>query len=114
VVGGALETRPRYSSELCYNTFPFPKLSDTQKHELETLALRVLDLREQHSESTLADLYDSQRMPAALRGAHHELDLAVERCYRKVPFRDDEERFAYLFKEYEKLVKSECKHQESS
>ena len=114
VVGGALETRPRYSSELCYNTFPFPKLSDTQKHELETLALRVLDLREQHSESTLADLYDSQRMPAALRGAHHELDLAVERCYRKVPFRDDEERFAFLFKEYEKLVKSECKHQESS
>jgi hypothetical protein len=114
IVGGALETRPRYSSELCYNTFPFPKLSDDQKNALKRVALRVLDVREQHSERTLAELYDSQEMPTALRRAHHELDEAVERCYRKAPFKDDEERFAYLFKEYEKLVENDGKHEENS
>jgi hypothetical protein len=106
-IGGALETRIRYSSELCYNTFPFPEISDTRKRELEELTFKVLDAREQFSERTLAELYDPDKMPTGLRDAHHELDLAVERCYRKTPFKDDEERLEYLFKEYEKMIEAE-------
>lgn len=34
-VGGRLETRYRYSAGLCYNTFPFPSISDTKKSEIE-------------------------------------------------------------------------------
>ncbi len=47
------------------------------------------------------------KMPAVLRDAHRELDLTVERCYRKTPFKGDEERPAYLFKEYEKMIAAE-------
>ena len=97
----------RYSVNLTYNTFPFPKISDTQKTELETHVYALLEQRELNSGKTLAQLYDPDKMPEGLRKAHHELDLAVERCYRKEPFKNDEERLAYLFKLYEKMIKEE-------
>ena len=37
-IGGRLETRYRYSAQLCYNTFPFPSINDAQREELEALA----------------------------------------------------------------------------
>lgn len=46
-------------------------------------------------------------MPDDLRAAHRENDLAVERCYRIKPFTSDEERLAYLFSEYERMVADE-------
>lgn len=38
-VAGKLETRIRYSNTLCYNTFPFPNLSENQKKALEDSAM---------------------------------------------------------------------------
>jgi type II restriction/modification system DNA methylase subunit YeeA len=104
-VGGSLETRIRYSATLCYNTFPFPKLNDSQKHELETLAQTILDIRDQHFDMTLGEMYNPESMPGELKEAHHDLDLAVERCYRQEPFTTDEERLEYLFKLYVKMIK---------
>lgn len=104
---GRLKSDYRYSSALCYNNFPFPKISPSQKSTLETHVYAVLEQREKHSEKTLAQLYDPDKMPEGLRAAHHELDLAVERCYRKEPFTSDEERLAYLFKLYEKMIREE-------
>ena len=46
-------------------------------------------------------------MPAGLREAHHQNDLAVERCYRLKPFESDEERLEYLFKLYEQMIAKE-------
>ena len=43
-------------------------------------------------------------MPEGLKEAHHQNDLAVERCYRSTPFSSDEERLEYLFKLYEKMI----------
>ena len=43
-------------------------------------------------------------MPADLRKAHHNLDRAIERCYRSKPFKSDEERLEYLFELYEKMT----------
>ncbi len=106
-VAGRLKTDFRYSSALCYNTFPFPDISKSQQDKLEESVLRVLDVRESHSERTLAELYDPGKMPSSLREAHLQLDLAVENCYRKKPFGNDEERLAYLFELYEKMIKSE-------
>ena len=103
-VGGALETRVRYSS-LCYNSFPFPKISKEQKKAIETAAEEVLLVRAEYPEKTLAELYDPDKMPANLRAAHHELDMIVESCYRKEPFANDEERLEHLFKLYEKMTK---------
>ncbi len=106
-VGGKFKTDYIFSSSLCYNTFPFPNITKTQKEELNELVFNILDEREQHSEKTLGQLYDPQKMPQDLKEAHHQLDLAIEKCYRNKPFENDEERLEYLFKLYEEMVESE-------
>jgi len=106
-VAGRLKTDFRYSSSLCYNTFPFPEITKKQKGVLEEHVFQVLDEREKHSEKTMAQLYDPDKMPDGLRQAHHEMDLAVEQCYRSKPFTSDEERLEYLFKLYEKMIAAE-------
>ncbi|MBX9865897.1 MAG: N-6 DNA methylase [Burkholderiales bacterium] len=106
-VAGRLKTDYRYSSTLCYNTFPFPNISEEQKKRLEFHVFNVLDERERHSEKTLAELYDPDKMPAGLREAHHNLDIAIEQCYRLKPFESDEERLEYLFALYEQMTKQE-------
>ena len=62
-IGGKLETRYRYSAQLCYNTFPFPKISAEKKAEIEAAAEDVLVTREYYPDKTLADLYDPDKMP---------------------------------------------------
>ncbi|MEG0900188.1 MAG: DNA methyltransferase [Oscillospiraceae bacterium] len=104
-VGGRLKTDYRYSATLCYNTFPFPKISEQQRKELEEYAEEVLLMREEFTELTLAQMYDPDKMPQRLRDAHRALDLAVERCYRSEPFASDEERLEHLFRLYEKMIK---------
>ena len=106
-VCGRLESRYRYSRDLCYNTFPWPKSTEAQREVIENLAGNVLLARELHPEMTLADLYDPDKMPDDLRKAHVELDAAVESLYRKRPFESDEDRLHHLFERYEKLVKGE-------
>ncbi|ACN15162.1 putative type II restriction enzyme (methylase subunit) [Desulforapulum autotrophicum HRM2] len=106
-VAGRLKTDYRYSSALCYNTFPFPKITEAVKTRLEDHVFKVLDEREQHPEKTLAQLYDPDKMPDGLRQAHHEMDLAVESCYRSHPFKSDEERLEFLFKLYEEMIEAE-------
>ncbi|MBL0745713.1 class I SAM-dependent DNA methyltransferase [Chryseolinea lacunae] len=104
---GRLETRINYSSGICYNNFPMPMLSDNQKESLAVFVFKILEERESHSEKTLAQLYDPDKMPPGLKEAHHQLDLAVERCYRSKPFESDEERLEYLFKLYEQMIEEE-------
>jgi len=106
-VAGRLKTDYRYSSALCYNTFPFPEISEAQKTTLEDHVFNVLDEREKHPEKTMAELYDPDKMPEGLRKAHHEMDMAVEQCYRKQAFNSDEERLEYLFKLYEAMIEAE-------
>ena len=104
-VGGRLKTDYRYSATLCYNTFPFPKISAEQKNELNALAREVLGARAEHTEMTLGEMYNPETMPVDLRLAHQALDVAIERCYRPEPFLSDEERLEYLFKLYERMTK---------
>ena len=103
-VGGRLETRYRYSAQLCYNTFPFPSISDSKKSEIEEAATNILLVRAAYPEKTLADLYDPDKMPQDLREAHEVLDTIVESCYPGAPFANDEARLECLFKLYEKMT----------
>ena len=100
-VAGRLKTDYRYSAELCYNTFPFPDITDKQKQIIEMHVNNILAEREKHSDKTMAELYDPDKMPQGLREAHHSLDLAIEKCYRQAPFENDEKRLEHLFKRYE-------------
>ena len=97
----------RYSVNLTYNTFPFPNISQKQKDEITELVFAILDEREKHSQKTLAQLYDPDKMPEGLKKAHHNLDIAIEQCYRSKPFESDEERLEYLFKMYEDITSKE-------
>jgi hypothetical protein len=106
-VAGRLKMDMQYSNTLCYNTFPFPEISENQKSDLEKHVYQILEEREKHSEKTLAQLYDPEKMPDGLREAHRLNDLAVERCYRSKPFDSDEERLEYLFKLYEQMIEEE-------
>ena len=101
---GKLESRIRYSAQLCYNTFPFPKISAEKKQEIESAAEEVLITREYYPEKTLAELYDPDKMPQDLREAHAKLDDIVESCYPGYPFASDEARLECLFKLYEKMT----------
>lgn len=106
-IGGKLKTDYSYSSSLCYNTFPFPSISDAKKAEIEEAATDVLMKREPYLTvgKTLADLYNPDKMPDDLREAHHRLDDIVESCYPGYPFSSDEARLECLFKMYEKMTK---------
>lgn len=99
-VGGRMKTDYRYSNTVVYNNFPVPDLSARAKSELTDAALRVLDVREYHSEMTLAQLYDPDTMPQDLRLAHEQLDLLVDSLYRDTPFATDDERLKRLFNLY--------------
>jgi type II restriction/modification system DNA methylase subunit YeeA len=103
-VGGRLKTDYRYSAQLCYNTFPVPKIPEDKKKEIETAAENVLITRENYPEKTLAELYDPDKMPEDLREAHAKLDDIVESCYPGYPFASDEARLECLFKLYEKMT----------
>lgn len=106
-VAGRLKTDYRYSAAVCYNTFPIPDLTEEQKQMITMHVGNVLEEREKHPEKTMAQLYDPDKMPAGLREAHHQLDLAVDRLYRSRPFNSDEERLEHLFKLYEEMTARE-------
>ena len=103
-IGGRLKTDYRYSAGLCYNPFPFPKLTEAKKLEIEDAAWEVLGAREAHYGKTLAELYNPETMPQDLRDAHHQLDIIVDSCYRDRPFADENERLEWLLKLYDKTI----------
>lgn len=105
-VAGRMKTDMQYSNTICYNTFPFPKLTEAKKKEIEAAAEEVLLTREDYPGATLADLYDPDKMPEPLREAHQKLDDVVESCYPGYPFANDEARLECLFKLYEKMTKA--------
>lgn len=106
-VAGRMRINYRYSNTIVYNNFPVPRLSGPVKELLTEAALRVLDVREYHSQKTLAELYDADQMPDDLRLAHLELDELIDSVYRRQGFENDEERLAHLFGMYEQMTAEE-------
>ena len=104
-IGGKLETRYRYSASVIYNNFPIPQLSESHKQKLIENTLKILSIRENYSERSIADLYHVEKMPQDLREAHLDNDLFVDSLYKKNKFQSDESRLEALFNLYEKQVK---------
>lgn len=99
---GRLESRFRYSKDIVYNNYPWPiEPSVKNRKTVEVKAQKVLDVRAEFHESSLADLYDPLTMPPKLVKAHKELDKAVDLCYRPQAFISEASRVEYLFKLYE-------------
>ena len=103
-IGGRLKSDYRYSIGLVYNPFPWPDLDAAKKEKLTKLGQTILDARELHPQSTLADLYDPLTMPANLRKAHDANDKTVDQLYRKETFKSDRERVEFLLARYEQIT----------
>lgn len=102
---GRLKSDFRYSKDIVYNNYPFPKdVTDKQKERVERAAQAVLDTRLKYPDSSLADLYDPLAMPPDLVKAHKELDKAVDLCYRPQPFVNERARIEFLFDLYSQYV----------
>ena len=104
-VCGRLKSDFRYSKDIVYNNYPWPdNPTEKQIAIIEEKAQKVLDIRAQFPESSLADLYDPRTMPAELVKGHQELDKAVDLAYRPQPFPNEAKRMEFLFDLYEKYV----------
>ena len=87
-----------YSNDIVYNNYPWPENpTEKQIKTVEEKAQKVLDVRKEFPNSSLADLYDPLTMPPALVKAHQELDKAVDLCYRPQPFPNETKRIEFLF-----------------
>jgi hypothetical protein len=105
---GRLKSDYRYSKDLVYNNYPFPKnVSEKQKKAVEEKVQNVLNIRSQFSDCSLADLYDPLSMPPNLKKAHQELDKAVDNCYGSKLFKNDKERIEFLFGLYEEYLNTQ-------
>lgn len=102
---GRLESRFRYSKDIVYNNYPWPKdPSAKNKENVEKKAQKVLDVRAEFPDSSMADLYDPLTMPPKLVKAHQELDKAVDLCYRPQPFPNETARIEFLFDLYSEYI----------
>lgn len=100
-VCGRLESRYRYSNNLVYNNFPFPKEPTAkQKERVERAAQTILDARAKFPTAILADLYDPNSMPKEILAAHRANDEAVDAAYGSRRFKTDLERLEFLFDLY--------------
>ena len=104
-----LRTDFSYSNTLGWNTFPVPLLTDQNKSDLTACAENILLAREAHFPATIADLYDSETMPANLRRAHEHNDEVLERIYIGRRFKNDTERLEKLFDLYTKMTAKPAK-----
>ncbi len=102
---GGHETRPRYSSELCYNTFPAPDIDKKQMAILGNLAKTLLEVREKYCDRSLGAMYKS--LPPELARVHHWIDETVDSLYRSQPFESDGERLVWLKNIYNTLIDNE-------
>ena len=89
-MGTQLETRPRYTPTTCFETFPFPELSEKQREAIAKAARELNKLREgwlnpadmaeaELKKRTLTNLYNTR--PTWLQLAHEKLDAAVAGAY---------------------------------
>lgn len=103
-VGARFEMRYSYSSGVCYNAFPIPKLSQRRINQIEELVLNIIDIREEDGRS-LDEIYKVEKMPEILLEAHKKLDKVVDRAYRSDrDFMNDDERLEVLIELYKSMT----------
>ena len=102
-VSGRMKSDPRVSAEITYNNYPWPSADSPRRSAIVTAATAVLDARDQHPGSSLADLYNPLSMPPDLVEAHRRLDTAVLRDLGLGARADDAAVLTALFQRYQDL-----------
>ncbi len=106
-ISGRLKSDYSISSEITYNNFPWPEVTDSQRAAIDVASQAVMDAREGYPDSTLADLYDPLSMPVDLLRAHKSLDKAVLSAYGLPTGATDTEILTELFIRYEALSRAD-------
>ncbi len=81
VVCGRLEISYRYSGTIVYNNFPWITPTVQQYLQLSSLAEIILEIRDEHDDMTLAQMYNPESMPDDLRDVHDQIDRLVMSMY---------------------------------
>ena len=95
--------RIRYSPSV-YNNFIWPSPNEKQKSKIESTAKKILDIRAQFPDSSLADLYDPLTMPEELLKAHKSNDATVCEAYGFDKKISEEEIVAELINMYNNII----------
>lgn len=104
-VAGRMKSDYQYSNSIVYNTFPWPEnISENLQNKIINSAREILKIRQNYTDSTLADLYDIS-MPPDLVKAHRNLDKLVESAYGVKTNSSDLEKMKILFTFYSKNIK---------
>lgn len=103
-VCGYKDFRPRYSTDVVFNNFPWPTPTEKQKQAIEKTALAIISARKNYPECSFADLYDNDTMPDDLREAHLKNDAAVRDAYGFKESMTEDEMIARLLQMYNKLI----------
>ena len=104
-VGGALESRLRFSNTIVWNNFPAPELGEKTRQRIIDAGEKVLRARELHPDRSLAEHYNPLAMDPILLKAHEELDREVDKAFgapRKLT--NERQRQELLFANYSKLT----------
>jgi hypothetical protein len=108
LVSSRMKSDYQISTTAVYNTFPFPSLSDQAKADrMRAAATEILEARQVHQGSSLADLYDPVSMPVDLRRCHDKLDATVDALYGSQKFANVLERESFLLARYAELVETD-------
>lgn len=103
-VCGYKDFRPRYSTDVVFNNFPWPTPTDKQRQTIEKTARKIIEARNNHRDCSLADLYDKNAMPDDLREAHLNNDAAVRAAYGFKEDMNENEMIARLLQMYNELI----------
>ena len=105
-VCGRLEMRYRYSKEIVYNTFPWPKPTSSQLKKIEKTAQAILKARSKYANFTFADMYgEKMYLFPELLEAHRANDRAVMEAYGfDIKTTTESSCVSELMKMYQQLV----------
>lgn len=80
-VGSRMKSDYRYSANTVYNNFIWAAVTERHRRMIEETAQKILAVRADFPDWTLAKLYDEETMPDELRLAHKANDFAVALAY---------------------------------
>lgn len=101
---GRLKSDYRYSGNTVYNTFPWATATPEQKNKVSETAQKILDIRANYPNETLACLYDPLTMPLDLQKAHKENDKTVLQLYGLSPAATEMEIVGKLMEMYVEMT----------
>lgn len=114
-IGGALESRLRFSNTIVWNNLPLPPVDPELRQQIIAAGQAVLDARALHPDKSLAQHYEPGNLTPELQAAHDALDVLVDRAFgAEKPCQSNDERLPILFQRFIELTEAEKQEKEKA